>query len=62
MFMDLYFFEEELNFEKLISPKVYNQNINVELKNYLKNEYSYYMYCLSELKIHFKHNLEYDPP
>ena len=49
MFMDLYHFEEELNFEKLISPKV---KTNMNLKNFLKDEYSFYSYCESELKFH----------
>ena len=51
VYMDLFDFEEELNFEKLISTEVY-KDIKSELKYYLKEELSFYAYCMSELKVH----------
>ena len=53
IYMDCFNYEEELNFEKLISPKV-THKIDVELRNYLKSQLNYYSYCMSELKIHAK--------
>ena len=53
-YMDLFYFEEELNFEKLI-VNGYDKDIKLELKNYLKEELRFYIYCLNELKIHSLH-------
>ena len=53
IYMDCFNFEEELNYEKLISSKVSNK-IKIELRNYLKNELGYYSYCMSELYVHSK--------
>ena len=51
IYMDLYRFEEELNFEKMISI---HYNINPELRQYLKEEVNFYLYCKNELKNHSK--------
>ena len=53
IYMDCFNFEEELNYEKLISPKV-SHKIRIELRNYLKNQLGYYSYCMSELYVHSK--------
>ena len=49
IYMDCFSFEEDLNYEKLISPKI---RIDIKLRNYLKNQLGYYSYCLSELECH----------
>ena len=53
IYMDCFNFENDLNFDKLISPKVSNK-IKMDLRNYLQNQFGYYLYCISELYIHSK--------
>ena len=53
IYMDCFNFEEDLNYEKLISNKV-SKKIKIELRNYLKNQLGYYSYCMSELYVHAK--------
>ena len=51
IYMDCFETKEELDFERLISNKV-TQKINVELRNYLKEQLGFYIYCMSEVYVH----------
>ena len=51
VYMDCLDDKEELNYEKLISPKV-TQKIDVALRNYLRDKFAFYSYCMSEIYVH----------
>ena len=51
VYMDCFDDKEELDYEKLVSPKV-TKKINVELKNYLRDQLSFFSYCMSEVYVH----------
>ena len=51
VYMDCFDDKEELNYEKLISPKV-TQKIDVNLRNYLRDKFAFYSYCMSEIYVH----------
>ena len=51
IYMDCFDTKEELDFERLISNKV-TKKINVELRNYLKDQLGFYTYCMSEVYVH----------
>ena len=53
VYMDCFDVEEDLNFERLISPKV-SKIIQKDLSKYLKDQLGYYVYCMSELYVHSK--------
>ena len=53
VYMDCFDVEDDLNFERLISPKV-TKNIKSDLSNYLKDQLGFYVYCMSELYVHSK--------
>ena len=55
LYMDLFDFEEELNYQKMISIKAVkkvNKNKSAEFKIFLKEELNFYYYCRSELDVH----------
>ena len=56
LFMDLYYYEKEFNYQNMISPEIYGEinEENLKLKNYFKEDFNFYAYCMSELKIHSK--------
>ena len=51
VYMDCLDDKEELDYEKLISPAV-SKKIKPELRNYLRDQLSFYSYCMSEIYIH----------
>ena len=51
IYMDCFDSKEELDYERLISPKV-NNKIKVELRNYLQDQFGFYTYCMSEVYVH----------
>ena len=53
IYMDCFNNEEDLDFNRFISPKV-NNHISDELKYYLKEELNFYTYCMSELYVNYK--------
>ena len=53
VYMDCFNVEDDLNFERLISPKV-SKAIKNDLSNYLKDQLGFYVYCMSELYVHSK--------
>ena len=53
VYMDCFDVEDDLNFERLISPKV-SKAIKSDLSNYLKDQLGFYVYCMSELYVHSK--------
>ena len=53
IYMDCYDTKEELDYERLISDKV-TRKIKVELREYLKDQLSFYTYCMSEVYVHSK--------
>ena len=55
VYMDLFDFEEELNYQSTISNKVLKKiSSDSELKNFLGSELYFYSYCMSELLVHSK--------
>ena len=50
IYMDCFDYKEGLDFEKLISKKV-SKKISVELRTYLKDQLSFYTYCMSEIYV-----------
>ena len=53
IYMDCFDNKEELDFERLISNKV-TKKIDINLRNYLKDQLGYYTYCMSEVYDHSK--------
>jgi vacuolar protein sorting-associated protein 13A/C len=51
VYMDCLDDKEELDYERLISPAV-NKKIKPELRNYLRDQLSFYSYCMSEIYLH----------
>ena len=51
IYMDCFDTKEELDFERLISNRV-TQKLNIELRNYLKEQLGFYSYCMSEIYVH----------
>jgi len=54
IYMDCFDTKEELDFERLISNKA-TQKIKVELRSYLKDQFGFYSYCMSEIYVHSRH-------
>ena len=52
IYMDCFDSKEELDFERLISNKISHKIKVVELRNYLKDQYGFYTYCMSEVYVH----------
>jgi len=53
VYMDCFDDKEELDYERLISSKV-TKKIDVDLRNYLRDQLSFYTYCMSEVHVHSK--------
>ena len=53
VYMDCFEDKEELDYERLISSKI-TKKIDVELRNYLRDQLSFYTYCMSEVHVHSK--------
>ena len=51
VYMDCFDDKEDIDYERLISPKV-TQKIKPELRNYLADQLNFYTYCMSEVYVH----------
>ena len=51
IYMDCFDNKEELDFERLISNKI-TKKIDINLRNYLKDQLGFYTYCMSEVYDH----------
>jgi hypothetical protein len=51
VYMDCFDDKEDIDYERLISPKV-TQKIKPELRNYLADQFNFYTYCMSEVYVH----------